>query len=200
MNAYKVVKDFERALCDYTGAPYCVTVNSCSMALFLCCKLLKVQEVIIPRFTYPSVAAGIVNAGGWCKFEDSNWQTLGWYKLKPTNIIDSAKYLAKLMYIKNTYTCLSFHAKKTIPIGQGGAILLDNKEHYELLKCMRFDGRHEKALCLDVLECVGWNCYLSSDRAARGLELMQWIKNENLLPPDPYQDLSRYDFYKRKSC
>ena len=32
---YKVVKDFEKALCEYTGAKYAVTVTSCTAALML---------------------------------------------------------------------------------------------------------------------------------------------------------------------
>ena len=35
MNPFQVVRDFERALCDYTGAPYAVTTTSCTMALLL---------------------------------------------------------------------------------------------------------------------------------------------------------------------
>lgn len=35
---YRVVKQFEAALCDYTGAPYAVAVNSCTMALLLACR------------------------------------------------------------------------------------------------------------------------------------------------------------------
>lgn len=35
MNPFQVVKDFERALCEYTGAPYAVTTTSCTMALLL---------------------------------------------------------------------------------------------------------------------------------------------------------------------
>jgi dTDP-4-amino-4,6-dideoxygalactose transaminase len=197
-NAYQAVKDFEHALCDYTGAPYCVTVNSCSMALFLCCKLLKVKEVILPKFTYPSVAASVVNAGGWCEFVDKAWQKRGWYFLEPYPIIDSAKYLARGMYKGSSYLCLSFHGKKTLPIGRGGAILLDNKKHYELLKCMRFDGRHEKPLHEDKIECAGWNCYLSPEQASRGLEQMQWLSDKNLCGPDPYTDLSKYGFYKKR--
>ena len=73
MNAYKIVDDFEQALSQHTGAPYVVTVESCSAALFLCCKhknISKIKEVIIPKYTYPSVPASIVNAGGRVKFED----------------------------------------------------------------------------------------------------------------------------------
>lgn len=34
-NPHQVTRDFEKALCDYTGAPFAVTVNSCTMALLL---------------------------------------------------------------------------------------------------------------------------------------------------------------------
>jgi len=37
-DAFKVVRDFEQALCDYTGAKYAVTTTSCTMALLLACK------------------------------------------------------------------------------------------------------------------------------------------------------------------
>ena len=35
MNPHQVVKEFERAVAEYTGAPYVVAVNSCSAALML---------------------------------------------------------------------------------------------------------------------------------------------------------------------
>jgi len=55
-NPYQVIKDFESALCDYTGAPYAVTTSSCTMALLLAVKwyLEKDKEklVSIPKKTY----------------------------------------------------------------------------------------------------------------------------------------------------
>jgi hypothetical protein len=35
VNPHQVTKGFERELCNYTGAPYAVAVNSCTMALLL---------------------------------------------------------------------------------------------------------------------------------------------------------------------
>lgn len=35
VDAFKVVRDFEAALCEYTGAPFAVTTTSCTMALLL---------------------------------------------------------------------------------------------------------------------------------------------------------------------
>lgn len=34
---FQVVRDLEAAVCEYTGAPYCVATNSCTMALLLAC-------------------------------------------------------------------------------------------------------------------------------------------------------------------
>jgi dTDP-4-amino-4,6-dideoxygalactose transaminase len=200
-NAYTVVRQFEEAMAEYAGSKYAVAVESCSAAIFLCCKYVdvsKIGEILIPSITYPSVPASIVNAGGRVRFVDHDWQGHGFYSLHPTDIIDSAKYLARGMYQRfsgEPLVCLSFHAKKTLPIGRGGMVLTNSSAVAAWFRCARFDGRHECALDKDTLAMAGWNMYLSIEAAARGLELMQWIKDENLLPPDPYTDLSKYSFY-----
>ena len=38
---YRVTEEFEKSLCDYTGAPYAVTVDNQSNALFLALIVLK---------------------------------------------------------------------------------------------------------------------------------------------------------------
>ncbi len=68
-NPYKIVKMFEEELSDYTGAPYVVTVDSCTNALFLACKYLEVEEVTIPSQTYLSVPMSIIHSGGEVIFD-----------------------------------------------------------------------------------------------------------------------------------
>jgi dTDP-4-amino-4,6-dideoxygalactose transaminase len=206
-NPYDVVRQFEDRLCEYTGFKYCVTVESCTAAIFLSLMYLvrnnkyRFKTVTIPSFTYPSVANSIIHAGLKVEFENIGWQEKGWYHLKDTGIIDSAKYMGHCMpqYIDVMFpiVCLSFHAKKIISIGRGGAILTNDKYAYDWLKLARFDGRHECALNKDILSFPGWNMYMTPEQAARGLELMQWLPNRTILPPDSYQDLSQYDFYKK---
>lgn len=223
-DAYKVVRDFEKSLSKYTGAPFVVAVESCSAALFLCCqrriKSKKRASYSIPKFTYPSAASAIVHAGGKVEFYDSNWQEFGWYELGDSHIIDAAKFFKKDMYweisedvwdgyrdhgedIVTSSTkhccavCISFHLKKAVPIGRGGAVLTDDKEEYEWLKHARFDGRNECALPGDKLAFPGWNMYMTPEQAARGLELMHWVPEEVKLKPDPYQDLSQYDWWNK---
>ena len=78
--AYEVTRNFERSLCDYTGAPFAVALNSCTAALLLSMKWCAdhiVQHttrgilgysytVEIPRHTYVSVPMSIKHAGGAC--------------------------------------------------------------------------------------------------------------------------------------
>ena len=80
-NPYQVTKDFERALCDYTGAPYAVAVNSCTAALQLCVEWFNPAVVEIPRHTYCSVPMAIFNARSHVLWRDEQWR--GAYQLKP---------------------------------------------------------------------------------------------------------------------
>ena len=88
-NPYKIVQMFEEEIAHYTGAPYAVSVNSCTNAIFLACKYHKVegQEVVIPKRTYLSPPQSILQAGGKLQFEDIAWK--GVYQLKPFPIYDS---------------------------------------------------------------------------------------------------------------
>lgn len=199
IDAYNVVREFEKAIANFTGAPYAVSVESCSAALFLSClyyDVKRVVQVLVPKYTYPSVPASVINAGGRVVFRDIEWQEKGLYKLGNTPIIDSAKKLSRRMYIPGHLVCLSFHGKKILPIGRGGMILTDSEDAMRWLKVARFDGRHEKvSLTTDVLTMPGWNMYMMPEQAARGLVLLQWLPDDNIAPPDPYQDLSKYKFY-----
>ena len=38
---HKITEDFERSLCDYTGAPHAIALDNMSNALFLALYLLK---------------------------------------------------------------------------------------------------------------------------------------------------------------
>lgn len=62
---YKVTEEFEKALSDYTRAPYVITVDNQSNALFLCLMYenIKGKEITIPCRTYPSVPCAIIHAG-----------------------------------------------------------------------------------------------------------------------------------------
>lgn len=194
-NPYSVVADFENDLAEYAGCKYAVSVESCTAAILLSCAYLKVKEVTIPSRTYPSIPCSIIHAGGKVRFEDIEWH--GVYQLKPYPIYDGAKRFHRGMYIEDSFHCLSFHAKKHLPIGRGGAILTNDEEAVKWFKAARFDGRHECTLHKDTFAMVGWNCYMTPEQAARGRLLMCMAEDhyDDQVEEPPYPDLSKYPMY-----
>ncbi len=193
-NPYKIVKMFEEEMEEYTGAPYAVSVDSCTNALFLCCKYLNVGEVTIPKKTYISVPQSILHAGGKVKFEEVDWT--GIYQLKPYPIFDAAKRFTKNMYIPSTFMCLSFHIKKHLKIGKGGMILTDDPEAAQWLKRARYEGRNEINYHNDNIEFLGWNMYMTPVEAAQGLMLMQNMPEQNADLGEYYTDLTRNSIFQ----
>ena len=167
-----VIRQFEKTIAEYCGAPYGIAVESCSAALFLCCLYFDVKHVVIPKKTYFSVPFGIVHAGGTVLFEDLEWR--GAYQLTPYQIIDSAMRFKKNMFRPGFFHCLSFHYAKHIPIGRGGMILTDDKKATDWFRVMRNDGRREIPKEKDRVKLNGWNMYMTAEQAARGLELFYW--------------------------
>lgn len=199
-NPYKIVKMFEEEVAEYCNAPYAVSVDSCTNALFLSLMHFKGKngkvKVTIPLKTYLSVPQQILLSGHELEFEDYHWK--GQYWLSGTNIIDSAKRLTSDMYIPGTMMCLSFHQKKHIPIGKGGMILLDDRDAYEWLKKARYEGRSEVKYHDDNIQMLGWNMYLTPVEAATGLCFMQhYPKHVEDLPEYPeYRPLNEFDVFK----
>jgi dTDP-4-amino-4,6-dideoxygalactose transaminase len=199
--AYRVVKQFERAIADFAGAPFGVAVESGTAAIFLCLQYwAKVKNygggVLIPSRTYPSVPCSIIHAGLAVEFENGEWS--GVYELWPLKIIDAALRFKKGMYQPGTLFCLSFHAKKHLPIGRGGMILTDDLSAAEWLKRARFDGRPEKPLDEGEITMVGWNMYMTPEQAARGLMLLQAFSDRDDLDSKSqgYPDLSKVAAYQ----
>lgn len=196
---FDTVRAFEEALAAYAGSKYAVAVESCTAAILLSCAYFKVREVTIPKRTYPSIPCSIIHAGGSVSFEDLEWS--GVYQLKPYPIYDGAKRFRKQMYIKDSLHCLSFHAKKILPIGRGGAILTDSYEAYQWLKVASFDGRHPGVqLSEDSFDILGWNVYMTPEQAARGHLLLtmaeDYYPDQEEFPP--YPDLSRFKVYQNE--
>lgn len=199
-NPFKIVKMFEEEIASYTGAPYVVSVDSCTNALFLCCKYLNVKKVTIPSKTYLSVPQSIIHAGGDIVFdkraETNNWS--GVYQLKPYPIYDAAKRLTSDMYIPETFMCLSFHIKKQLPIWKGGAILCSDEKAYKWFKKARYEGRSEKYYKDDDIEFLGWNMYMTPQQAAHGLAMMQTYPTTkpDMSETNGYRDLTEFTVFK----
>jgi dTDP-4-amino-4,6-dideoxygalactose transaminase len=205
---YRITEEFEKSLSEYTGAPYVVTVDNQSNALFLSLYYEKIngQEITIPSRTYPSVPCEIIHAGGKVKFEKSKGKTLkGAYQLEPTKVWDSALRFTHNMYIPGTHMCCSFTGPyKHLKLGKAGAILTDDYNAYLWFKRARYSGRREVSYHDDNFDMLGWNFYLMPEISARGLLLMnQFYDNLTGKPKDnedlelPYPDLSKFPIYTK---
>ena len=206
-NVYDITNEFEKALGDYTGAPYVVTVDNQSNALFLALMFenVKGQEITIPSRTYPSVPCEIIHAGAKVNFKSIKGKTLkGAYQLEPTNVWDAALSFTADMYKPGTHMCVSFTGPyKHFKLSKGGAILTDNYEAYLWFRRARYSGRRECSYHDDHFDMIGWNFYMMPELAARGLLLMNQFyntdgtKKHNADLELPYPDLSKFDVYKQ---
>jgi dTDP-4-amino-4,6-dideoxygalactose transaminase len=204
---YKITEDFEKALADYTGAKYVVTVDNQSNALFLALMYENVKgiDITIPSRTYPSVPCEIIHAGAKVKFSKVSGKTIkGAYQLKPTNVWDSALRFTADMYITGTHMCISFTGPyKHFKLSKGGAILTDNYEAYLWFKRARYSGRRECSYHDDHFDMLGWNFYMMPELAARGMLLMGQFYNIDGTKKHqedlelPYPDLSKFDVYTK---
>lgn len=204
---YRVTEEFEQRLAEYTGAPYVVTVDNQSNALFLSLMYEKVEgiEITIPSRTYPSVPCEIIHAGAIVKFEQVEGKTLkGAYQLKPTKVWDAALSFTADMYKPSTYMCISFTGPyKHFKLSKGGAILTDNHDAYLWFKRARYSGRRECSYHDDHFDMIGWNFYMMPELAARGLLLMNQFYNTdgsrktNQDLELPYPDLSKFKVYTK---
>jgi len=208
-NPHAITRDFEAALCEYTGAPYAVAVNSCTMALLLAVRwCLKgptiwfegghralvtssqpvVQCVSIPKHTYVSVPMSIIHAGGKPVFRDEDWR--GEYQLSPLPVYDCARRFTSGMYHRNgtlwgnresyPMLCVSFHTSKILGDTQGGAILHDSPEADTWFRKARFDGRTEGVSPKDdKFDIMGWHCYISPDVSTRLLQKLSVLPKHN---------------------
>lgn len=199
-NPYKIVRMFEEEIAEYTGAPYAISVDSCTNALFLVCKYLEVSEVTIPSQTYLSVPQSIIHAGGEVIFdkraETNHWK--GMYQLKPYPIWDAAKRLTSGMYKGGQFMTLSFHIKKLLPIWKGGMILTDSAEAADWFKKARYEGRSEKYYKDDDITFNGWNMYMTPQQAAHGLAMFQNYPEHmsDLGEDNGYRDLTEFTVFK----
>ena len=209
---YKITDDFEKELGRYTGAPYVITLDNMSNALFLSLyyeknitKTITGDTITIPNRTYPSVPCEIIHSGLKVDFDLVDGRTIkGAYQLKGSNVWDSALRFTADMYIPKTHMCVSFTGPyKHFKLSKGGAILTDNHEAYLWFKRARYSGRRECSYHDDHFDMLGWNFYMMPELAARGLLMMSQFynldssKKHNEDLELPYPDLSKFKIYNQ---
>ena len=136
---FNKILEFEYALAEFTGAPYAISTDCCTHAIELCLRYKKVKRTTFTAFTYVSVPMTMHKLDIEYELVPEKW--IGEYRFYGTDIWDSARRLEKNMFKPGMMQCLSFGHTKPLDNGRGGAILLDDKDAYDEISKMRYDGR-----------------------------------------------------------
>ena len=131
------------------------------------------------------------------KWKDENWRE--YYEIGNTGVYDAAVLWREKSYISDTFMCLSFQFQKHLSLGRGGMILLDDKESYEVLRKMVYDGREPGVPWRDQnIDTVGYHYYMTPETAQLGInkftkaiheEPRRWVLND-------WPDLTKMEIFK----
>jgi len=168
---FEQVEKFEKEIAKFYNAPYAVATDCCTHAIELCLRYKGYNNITIPTHTYISIPFTLEKLNLKWNFEYQEWENF--YYLGNTNIIDAAVYWERNGYIENTYMCLSFQYRKHLSLGRGGAILLQSKQDYDILKKMSYDGRDlSKPWAEQDIARIGYHYYMTPETAEIGIKLL----------------------------
>jgi dTDP-4-amino-4,6-dideoxygalactose transaminase len=190
----KILK-FEQELAEFTGAPYAIMTDCCTHAIELCLRYDQVRSLKMTPYTYLSIPMLMHKLNIKYEYLDHAWQRwVGEYPFVDTRIWDSARRLEKNMYRTGTMQCLSFGHGKTLHIGRGGAIILDDATTYDAIIRMRYDGRDLNITPWEAQQefRVGYHYKPTPEEAQQGLALLEGLRESC---PEPrhvdYPDLRK---------
>ena len=178
---FEKIIEFETALARFTGAPRAVMTDCCTHAIELCLRYDQVQTCKFTPYTYVSVPMTMHKLGIKYQYLDHEWQRwVGEYPFVETRIWDSARRLEANMYRAGQMQCVSFGHDKPLPIGRGGAILLDDEAAYQAILRMRYDGRDLTVAPWAAQQefRVGYHYRPTIEEAQRGMELLSQYQSQ----------------------
>ena len=188
---FEIVKDFEKRIADYYGAPFAVATDSCTHALELALRFdrshynISQSKVTVPARTYISVPFTLMKLDIPWSFVNVEWKQF--YFLGGTRIVDAAVLFEPKSYINGQLMCLSFQFKKMLGLGRGGAILCPNENEYNELKRMAYDGRDDdKPWAEQNIKTIGYHYYMTPETAQLGIEKLKTVKPNKLWTSQDY--------------
>ncbi len=194
--SFQVITDFEKEIAKFFGAPFAVAVDCCTHGLELCLRLKRVEKISVPKHTYLSVPMLSSKLNIDMEWTDEKWQD---YYYLTDDIVDAAVLWKENSYIPGTYMSVSFQFRKHLSLGRGGIILFDNKEDYDTLKRMSYDGRSpDESWAVQNIKTIGYHYYMTPETAELGLKKLpsaistkpkQWIYTD-------WPDLTTMDVFK----
>ena len=195
--SFEVIADFEKEIADFFGAPYAVAVDCCTHGIELCLRMKGTQKITVPKHTYLSVPMLAEKLDLEIEWTDEKWQN---YYYMTEQIVDAAVHWENDSYIPGTYMCISFQFRKHLSLGRGGVILFDNKNDYDILKKMSYDGRSPDASwSVQNIQTIGYHYYMTPETAELGLQKLpaaietppkKWIYTD-------WVDLTTLDVFKQ---
>jgi dTDP-4-amino-4,6-dideoxygalactose transaminase len=180
--SFDAILKFETALAEFTGAPHVIMTDCCTHAIELCLRYDQIRNCTFTPYTYLSIPMTMHKLGIKYQYLDHEWQRwVGEYPFVETRIWDSARRLEANMYRPGQMQCVSFGHDKPLPIGRGGAILLDDETAYQDLLRMRYDGRDLTiSPWVEQQEFrVGYHYRPTIEEAERGLELLNQYTSQS---------------------
>ena len=195
---FELVTKLEDKVASFFGAPYAVATDSCTHAVELCLRYEQPYEVTFPTHTYPSIPFLGEKLGLRWSWREEEW--VDYYQIGNTNVYDAAVLWKLGGYIPTTHMCLSFQYKKHLKIGRGGMILTDNKEAYEMLSEMVYDGRNSRDIPWreQNIKTVGYHYYMTPEAAETGLKQFEdaVLREPKIWSDIDYPDLRTMDVFK----
>jgi len=175
-NPFQAIIEFERLLCEFTGAPFCVTTDCCTHAIEIAFRLSHNGSTIrFPAKTYLSVPMTMHKLGINYELTDTEWRKDKGYQFENSCIYDYARKFELGMYIPNTIQCVSFGLHKPLQIGLGGCLFTDDANLYKEASRMRYDGRDIFNFTPWVSQKVfrvGYHYYLRPEECVTGINLL----------------------------
>lgn len=166
--SFIIVEEFEKKIANFFGSPYAVAVDCCTHGLEVCLRHTKEKIIKVPYRTYISIPFLANKLSLKLEWKDENWND---YYYISEKIIDAAVLWKKDSYIKNTFMCISFQFRKHLNLGRGGMILCPDKNSYNKLKKMIYDGRDPNIPWREQnIESVGYHYYMTPEIASKGIE------------------------------
>jgi len=196
---FDTIRQFEGSISEFFGSKYAVSTDCCTHAVELCLRLQNIKHTGCPKHTYLSIPMTFEKLGIEWSWNEEKWNDF--YFLDNTNIVDAAVLWKEGSYISETMMCLSFQFKKHLGLGRGGMILLDDKDSYNKLIQMSYDGRsRDLAWANQDIDMLGYHYYMTPEIAEQGIKKFNDVKN---LPAKEwsykdYPDLSKMKYFNNE--
>ena len=166
--SFENVKIFEDKIAEFFGSKFAVAFDSCTHGIEAALYLRNIDKISVPKRTYISIPFLAKKLKIDLEWREEDWQD--YYEVAP-GIFDAAVLWRKDSYIPGTLMGLSFQFQKHLSLGRGGMVLCDDKETYNALKRLSYDGRLPDLPWREQdISSFGLHYYMTPETAALGIE------------------------------